>query len=215
MDGERAKSNSIFQSLHRSRVEAALMFPCMIKSKNLCNSDSDSVPKIYTKITRKKLDFSETSDKENIDILDEDDTDHRTKRKENTKQKSEVKSYNLDQKKLGKTESDSKNTKLQIFGVVSDNDSLRNQKENNLGNQTRKKSYKKKMKVVRTVCEKPELKKSDSAIQNSSSSSSSDDEDEEHWWKPSRKSLLKLYKQRETTKTFSFLASLSGIFLNM
>lgn len=213
MGSERAKTNSLLQSLHKTRVEAALMSPFMTNLKNLCNSDSDSVPENNAKITRKKLDFNEASDKVNISILDEDDLNHRTRRKVNTEQNVEVDLYNLDQKQLGKTESDSRNIKLQNSCNFSDNESLNGRKENDFENQTRKKLYRKEIDAVHVDCDTPEKKKSGSTIQNScSSSSSSDAEDGDHWWKPSRKSLFKLYKQRETTKTFSFLASLSGIF---
>lgn len=56
-------------------------------------------------------------------------------------------------------------------------------------------------------------KKQSAGICSNSSTSSSDeddDNDDKQWWKPSRKSMLKLYKERKTMKTFSFLASLSS-----
>lgn len=89
MDHEKTKTNDLLKSLHKDRIETALMSPFISRLKNLCDSDSDSsVEEKNTETARKKLSFNEFSDKENEKdefTFDEDNLEDRIKKKLNKK----------------------------------------------------------------------------------------------------------------------------------
>lgn len=152
---------------------------------------------IPDKVSRKKLNFEDICNKENVDILNENLDPGIQNEKQNTIQHLESLMKPVkDQEQPKKTKS--------LQETLGD-----------LKSKTRRKQHRKKINIA---CDKTEKKVvgpiHKNSIPYSGSSSSSDDDDtddKEQWWKPSRKSILKLCKQKETTKVFSFLASLSGM----
>lgn len=205
LETESAKSKSLLKSLQKARIEAALMSPFMSNLRNLCDSDSESAPEKNVGGTRKKLEFDEASDKENFSDLDEDDLESRIRKKlqkqKDLKQSSELvkpKEISVDKQLVAKKHTAKPVTKKRIQKQkdlkkpknASARCSLESSDFMQIENVTSKK----------TVVEKCRT-----------STSSDEDDDDGDWWKPSRKSILKLYRERQSTKVFSFLASLSSI----
>lgn len=188
IDAESAKSKSLLKSLHKARIEVALMSPFMKNLKNLCDSDSDSASdEKEVRIIRKKLDFLDTSDKENLS-----DLKHRIKKNQSK----------------GKIKSD-KSVKEDFSDV--DEDDLETRIKKKLDKKTGP-SVKSSSKIRDLNTDDKSGRKHPKKSHKETSTSSSTSDDNEQWWKPSRKSELKLYKETKTVKVFSFLASLSSIF---
>lgn len=223
---ESTKSKTLLRSLQKARIEAALASPWVKTLKDLCESD-DTESEKERHIVRKKLNFQEdNSDKENFSDLDQDDLEVRIRKKLDKKRQEELllktgKAFNnkLTErtiKKVAPTRSSSNSDGAKVHKKSRDLDMKSKErvpKKSASRKQSMRSSDSDDDDDVVPFVKPPEagsLERTPKTTSSRKQSLSSSNSDDEEWWKPSRKSELQLSREIKTTKTFSFLASLSS-----